>query len=157
MKRCTKCCEERPTSEYNRDASRKDGLCNRCRSCRQSEQRARYQADPEMKHRIGMRRFSLTPEDYADLLTRQGGLCALCGRPPKGKRLMVDHDHGCCPGRAKSCGECVRGLLCFNCNVGLGNLGDSVPMLYRAISYLRYSRPLGDPPTNDVDIRGSDN
>lgn len=52
--------------------------------------------------------FNLTPEEYDQILEYQGGVCAICGRPPKpGKRLAVDHDH-------KS-GH-VRGLLDFLCN-----------------------------------------
>ena len=44
---------------------------------------------------------------YEALLTAQGGVCAICGKPPKTRRLHVDHDHQ--TGR-------VRGLLCFTCN-----------------------------------------
>ena len=50
--------------------------------------------------------------EYARLLERQGGGCAICGNPPKegGRRLHVDHNH-----RTNR----VRGLLCFRCNRAL--------------------------------------
>jgi len=52
--------------------------------------------------------FNLTPDEYDQILEYQGGVCAICGRPPKpGKRLAVDHDH--------ATGH-VRGLLDFVCN-----------------------------------------
>jgi hypothetical protein len=54
----------------------------------------------------------------------QGGLCKICG---KEKRLVVDHCH--------ETGQ-VRGMLCFSCNTGIGQLGDSVDMLKAAIAYL---------------------
>ena len=55
------------------------------------------------------RHLGVTDEVYAQLLERQGGVCAICGNPPKagGRRLDVDHDH--------ATGE-VRGLLCWTCN-----------------------------------------
>ena len=51
--------------------------------------------------------YGITLAQYASMLKRQGGRCAICGRPPKRRNLDVDHDHA--TGR-------VRGLLCFNCN-----------------------------------------
>ena len=37
------------------------------------------------------------------------------------QRIVVDHDHGCCPGPS-SCGKCVRGLAHEGCNRRLGPL-----------------------------------
>jgi len=67
----------------------------------------------------------------------QGGRCAICGSVnPDGRRLAVDHDHACCPGK-RSCGGCVRGLLCDRCNRGMGFFGDDPALLESAAEYLR--------------------
>lgn len=64
------------------------------------------------------RRKGITRELYDDLLAEQGGVCGVCGSPPKRVRLHVDHDHSCCPG-PRACGKCVRGLLCVPCNTAI--------------------------------------
>jgi len=71
------------------------------------------------------------------MLVAQGGGCAICGTVvPGGKgQFHIDHDHACCP-KARSCGKCIRGLLCGNCNVGIGMLGDNADRLGKAFSYL---------------------
>lgn len=70
-------------------------------------------------------RYGITTEQYDAMYEAQDGCCAMCGRPEpaEGRRLAVDHDHRCCPGR-KSCGRCLRGLLCTSCNNHLGVLED---------------------------------
>ena len=75
-------------------------------------------------------------EKYAELLTAQNGVCALCGcaetrlHPSTGTvwDLAVDHCHTT---------NKVRGLLCNACNRGLGLLDDSVEGLQRAVEYLK--------------------
>lgn len=64
------------------------------------------------------RRYRITLQDYAEMLERQGGVCAICSKPPAAQRLDVDHDHSCCPSGG-SCGQCIRGLLCRSCNTRL--------------------------------------
>ena len=54
--------------------------------------------------------LGVTTEDYDRLLAAQDGGCAICGNPPKTRRLHVDHNH--------RTGK-VRGLLCFRCNRAL--------------------------------------
>ncbi|WP_443095051.1 endonuclease VII domain-containing protein [Rothia koreensis] len=65
-------------------------------------------------------KYKMTLSDYNKMLDAQGGGCAICGqKPSEARRLSVDHDHACCPSE-KTCGACVRGLLCVTCNVWLG-------------------------------------
>ena len=56
--------------------------------------------------------------------------CEICGRYPKEdpKGLCIDHNH--------KTGE-IRGRLCFRCNRGLGQFGDSPFLIERALSYLK--------------------
>jgi hypothetical protein len=80
--------------------------------------------------------YTLTVEEYWALYEAQGGRCACCQRASgKTRRLSVDHDHKCCSGR-KSCGRCVRGLLCRPCNTLLGRARDAIEFFARCIEYL---------------------
>lgn len=80
--------------------------------------------------------YSISADIYWAIYEAQGGLCALCRRANgKSKRLAVDHDHGCCPGKT-SCGRCVRSLLCTTCNKMLGHLEDDPELVERIWLYL---------------------
>ena len=71
------------------------------------------------------KKYKLTRQMYLDLLEQQDGVCAVCKLPPNRNWLAVDHDHNCCPG-IKTCGNCIRGLLCGSCNSFLGRVNDDV-------------------------------
>lgn len=79
------------------------------------------------------RNYDTSQIEYQRLEKEQGGKCKICGgdgflmREHHFKRLVVDHDHK--TGR-------VRGLLCHNCNRGLGLFKDSPDFLKNAIEYL---------------------
>lgn len=86
------------------------------------------------------KQYGISLEKYLEMEALQNGVCYLCGgvSPSRGgKQLMlsVDHDHRCCPGK-KSCGNCVRKLLCANCNFGIGSLKDNPALLRAAAEYL---------------------
>jgi hypothetical protein len=71
------------------------------------------------------RRLGVTEAEYLAMLEAQGNACAMCRRPfGAAERVFADHDHACCPAQvdqtAKTCGKCIRGLLCFRCNTALG-------------------------------------
>ena len=75
-------------------------------------------------------RYGLLPAQYELLLKKYGGKCRICRTR---KAEVVDHDHSCCPGR-HTCGKCIRGMICRQCNVALGILTDEG--VRRAMFYL---------------------
>jgi Recombination endonuclease VII len=70
-------------------------------------------------------------EWIAERLAAQDGRCYLCGEQ-LGRRLVVDHDHSCCP-EGFSCDACRRGLACDRCNRLIGQVADD-PVLLRRIA-----------------------
>jgi hypothetical protein len=86
-------------------------------------------------HRV--REHGITVADYRRMVEEQDGKCAICGEVPKA-RLRVDHDHSCCPDKY-SCGACIRGLLCSQCNAALGGFRDDIELLKAAVKYLSRS------------------
>ena len=120
-----------------------------CKALKNKSRRIKYASDAEYRNRIKMRsnqyrkanpnvrinndlkKYGLTLDCYNKMLELQGFKCAICGRTDSGdsqsKRLYVDHDHA--TGR-------VRGLLCSQCNMGLGKFFDNTDFLRNAITYL---------------------
>jgi hypothetical protein len=66
------------------------------------------------------------------MLKSQGGVCAVCGKPPKKRRLHVDHCHR---RRAETKEFAVRGLLCFRCNRGVIS-NHTLAIMRAAVRYL---------------------
>lgn len=73
-----------------------------------------------------MKKYNTTVEWYRDKLIEQCGVCAICKHLSHHhgtiQRLQVDHKHACCDLKTKSCGQCLRGLLCADCNMHLSYL-----------------------------------
>lgn len=124
VRTCTRCSQEKDAEKdfYWRFDKRQGKRCPaaRCIECDLALKRASHDPDKARAWNL-MWRFNLTVEQYDAMLEAQGGVCAICKNPPKNVRLHVDHDHACCPGK-RVCGQCVRGLLCWNCNKFLGLL-----------------------------------
>ncbi len=104
--------------------------------------RNEYRQRPEVKLKIKgyrysggyLKKYGLTIEDYNKLVKQQDGVCAICGNNEtvkqngKETKLAVDHDW--------KTGK-IRGLLCKNCNVSLGNLNEDISLFYKCIEYLK--------------------
>lgn len=68
-----------------------------------------------------LKRYGLTQAGFDRLLESQGHACAMCHEAfEDGQPIFIDHDHNCCESEKRSCGRCVRGLLCLRCNTALG-------------------------------------
>jgi hypothetical protein len=76
-------------------------------------------------------RYKLTPHRAEALLKASQGKCPICKRR---EAIVIDHDHACCPGR-ETCGKCIRGMLCRQCNASLGTLTEKG--VKRAMLYLQ--------------------
>ena len=94
------------------------------------EKKKEYASRPERKEKQRARRlkrhYGISVEEYERMLCEAAGRCAVCG-----EELLdphVDHNH--------KTGK-IRGLLCPQCNIGLGMFNDSAEILAKAASYLR--------------------
>lgn len=124
MKVCPRCSAEKDVEHFSLDSSTADGRRVYCKSCENARMKE-YNSRPGVKERSRNRHllnlYNRTAEQIAEMFKRQDSCCAICGTTEAGtKGWQIDHDHRCCSG-IKSCGECVRGILCAKCNLGLGH------------------------------------
>jgi hypothetical protein len=122
---CPTCNEWVLKSKFSKNIHSPCGLQGQCRDCDRD------------RHRL--KAYGITREIYDQMLSDQGGSCALCQSTSNRGRgsffFSVDHDHSCCPGEV-TCGQCVRALLCSMCNQGLGHFNDDPDLLLAAATYL---------------------
>lgn len=126
-KHCLDCAQVKPLDEFcnnRRNGDGKAAYCKDCHNARSRETRDRLYGGGRHYHL--MRRYGVGDADVAAMIEAQGGLCAICEGPLE--RPHVDHDH--------KTGK-VRGILCFNCNAGLGKFQDKVEVMALAVEYLR--------------------
>lgn len=128
-RKCLDCDLIKLLSEFYVDKTVSSGYQSSCKACRSSARVARWESlTPEQRASIQAhqwtqwiwRFFQLTVDEYEAMLLAQGGVCAVC-KQISDRRLCVDHDHSCCPGK-RSCGKCVRQLLCTGCNFTIGGI-----------------------------------
>ncbi len=117
-KRCIKCGEEKSYADFYFRQGKPRSQCKNC------------SYNPEYQRSW---KYGLTAKEYAAILKRQDGHCALCQET---RGLEIDHDPKCCTKRP-TCGKCTRGLLCDRHNRALGFF--TLEELKTAQSYLENS------------------
>jgi hypothetical protein len=123
--RCPQCGLDKPPEEFPANRAAKSGRHTYCKPCH-NERSKRYKVKSHGGHSnyLLQHRYGITRDEVDRLLEAQNGLCAICrAAEPR----HVDHCHDSAR---------VRGLLCLNCNQGIGRFEDDIATLRRAIVYL---------------------
>lgn len=150
---CSICGKNKRAIDFQKVKDKRSGLSTYCKEClriltlqwklnntgRVREYGKKYFKNlPAERKRLYSRRYrlknyGLTLERYDQLLSGQKGKCKICKSPPNGpgKVLHVDHCH-----KTKK----VRGLLCSDCNTGLGKFRDNPRLLKIARDYIRHNK-----------------
>jgi hypothetical protein len=138
---CKKCNKIKKLDEFyqRRDYGLVGSVRSVCKQCASHKSKEFRMMNPERQSVAArLRRYGLTDKRFNEMLKEQHGLCAICGRPGKRKAkwcktgLFVDHIH--------SSGK-IRGLLCHQCNTGIGSFRDDINVVKRCVEYLlRYSK-----------------
>lgn len=125
-KHCPRCKTVKLLGEFPVSKNRADGRAGWCKQCYSDHRVENFE---EVRRRERMKRYGISDGEYERRMEEQGGKCAICRATcvQHGETLSVDHDH--------SSGK-VRGLLCANCNRGVGPFGDNPSLLVRAAEYL---------------------
>ncbi len=150
VKKLCSCCEKiKPVSDFYEDRHKKIGLRSKCKVCDSKQAKKSYQKRrkiPGMVEKIRNKanryyadhrdqaresrnrcKYGLEPGQRAILYADQNGCCLICDKTVPYNKIHTDHNH--------KTGE-VRGLLCGNCNLMLGQAIDNVEILKAAIKYL---------------------
>lgn len=148
-KQCIKCKEIKSTNQYFKNNGFNDGYMSRCKQCARQYYKINkdkininakeyYKNNPNQFRNTQLKsRYNITLEQYNALLIKQKSCCAICGKHELelNKALHVDHDHKCCHS-IKSCGKCIRALLCQQCNLMIGNSNDNSEVLRKGADYV---------------------
>jgi hypothetical protein len=147
VKKCSKCKKIKFFVDFRTDNKRKDKKHPQCKQCC-AEYNKEYESRPEVKKRsleLGrkyyannrrkkanrryLQKYGITIEQKEQFLKNQDNKCAICQTTDPGSRNWhLDHDHK---------KNVIRGILCENCNHGLGVFKDNKDFLYNAYVYLQ--------------------
>lgn len=134
LRNCSRCAKATRPDHLMRPAhlppTARLGFCHRCYDTLLGQWARIAERAAKVEGHI-LSTYRLTLEDYGRRFLEQSGRCAICRREhsdlKRDRRLIVDHDHAT---------GAVRGLLCANCNSGIGLLQESVEVLQAAIQYV---------------------
>jgi hypothetical protein len=123
---CTKCKELKDINDFNYSSA--DHLFRKaqCRKCTNKQANNTRRANHFYKRRDLKEKYGITIELFNQMKIEQNNNCKICNKEVA--KLNVDHCHDT---------NKVRGLLCDNCNWGLGHFKDNSSLMLKAIKYLQ--------------------
>jgi hypothetical protein len=126
---CATCKTNKPLSDFYPHKKSKGGYIRHCKQCVSRKRKEEYCPDKTRSSNLKSK-YGVTEDEYNKFLVEQNNKCAICFKPnPEDYHgFCVDHDH--------VTGQ-VRGLLCHNCNAGLGHFYDNISYLLSAASYIK--------------------
>ena len=124
IRRCTKCKKFIEVEKPNKNGLQRCGKCKRVTQKKQKIAQAAWRK--KRPHYFQAYRYKASEETIAKMKSQQAGRCAICART---SQLVVDHNHTT---------GVIRGLLCINCNFGLGLFQDNQELLEVAAKYIRF-------------------
>ena len=133
LRLCVSCNYHKPLDEFYPRG--KKIHVSRCKSCTRIKKREparirmRTSYSKKVRRARCLRRTGLTVDEYDKMLENQQGKCAICGGGREKQKYSFSVDH--CHATGK-----IRGILCSNCNAGLGFFKDNPQSLTNAITYL---------------------
>lgn len=124
IKVCKNCKSEKTIEEFKTSSSK----CTVCLDCLNLSKK-KYGVSSKKRNKQYLKRYGITLIQYELMLEKQNNSCAICLTPVSelSTRLHVDHCHTT---------SRVRGLLCYNCNSGLGRFKDNKFNLSQALHYI---------------------
>jgi hypothetical protein len=129
--KCKPCCAASSRAQWVKHRERRLAYERRRGSGWDRGGREKWDISEADKHNNYLQRtYGISLSQYGAMFEAQGGVCAICGQEcnrSTSSRLCVDHDHET---------AIIRGLLCFQCNVGLGKFKDDANIFMRAAAYL---------------------
>ena len=130
IKQCLHCGVTYSLMDFTKNRKTLSGYGAHCKYCERIRSNAKRRKEPIKARNSQLKlNYGITGQVYDFLLKGQDYKCVICRKSPEenGKELSVDHDH---------VSGAVRGLLCHNCNTGLGMFGDELTSLQSAVRYL---------------------
>jgi hypothetical protein len=123
---CTQCGEYKLLTDFHKHKITRYGVEPMCKVCRLHKRREYSRKYPERVRNSDLKaNYGITLDDYHEMVRRQDGKCAICGKAET--PLKVDHNH--------HTGK-VRGLLCHLCNAMIGCAREDLAILACAAAYL---------------------
>lgn len=123
---CKTCKKEKNDYEFYKSGKY---LFPYCKECTYEKTHAWRKANPDkLRYYKILANYGITRDVFMAMVTAQNSLCAICGKEFRPALFVVDHDH-----KTKK----IRGLLCSNCNHGLGKFLEEPIILNSAITYLK--------------------